>query len=152
MLLGFISRCSPCCSLYQVRTIQHTVASEHELAAISFRLGVTSTEQLARITQMGNYAEKYLVTSDTGYLDKFLETAHAYGFELDRLRRLPLSVAERRWIAPLDSNWQKIAVEAQQLADHRKVRPDSASPSLAHLRRALELRAARNATTCECRA
>ena len=52
--------------LYQVRTIQHTVDSEHELAAISFRLGVTSTEQLARITQMGNYAEKYFVTARHG--------------------------------------------------------------------------------------
>ena len=27
--------------VYQVRTIQHTADSEHELAAISFRLGVT---------------------------------------------------------------------------------------------------------------
>ena len=123
--------------LYQVRTIQHTADSEHELAAISFRLGVTSTEQLARITQMGTYAEKYFVTADTGYLDKFLETARAYGSQLDSLRKLSLSVAERRWIAPLDSNWQKIAGEAKDLADHRRVRPDSASPSLAHLRELL---------------
>ena len=65
--------------VYHVRTIQRAVGSGHELAAISSRLGVTSTEQLARIAQMSNDAEKYLVTRDTGYLDKFLETAHAYG-------------------------------------------------------------------------
>src|SRR5690349_21816818 len=99
--------------VYQVRTIQHTVASEHELAAISFRLGVTSTEQMARITQMGNHAEKYFITRDTGYLERLLETAHAYEAQLDSLRKLSLSAEERRWILPLDSNWKKIVLEAQ---------------------------------------
>jgi len=123
--------------VYQVRTIQHTVDSEHELAAISFRLGVTSTEQMARITQMGNHAEKYFVTRDTGYLERLLETAHAYEAQLDSLRKTSLSAEERRWLLPLDSNWQKIVVEAQQLAEHRKTPPDSASPALPRLRELL---------------
>ena len=110
---------------------------------------MTSTEQLARITQMGNYAEKYFVTSDTGYLDKFLETAHAYGLQLDSLRRLSLSsrndAGSRRSIAI----GKRSPREAQQLADHRKVRPDSASPSLAHLRELLATCSSK-ATTCEC--
>ena len=124
--------------VYHVRTIQHVVGSGHELSAISSRLRITSTVQLARIGQMSNDAEKYLVTRDAGYLDKFLETAHAYGLELERLHKLPLSAAERTWLAPLDSNWHDVAAEAQQLADHRSAPPETASASVVRLQASLE--------------
>jgi signal transduction histidine kinase len=123
--------------VYQVRTIQHVVGSGRELNTISSRV-VTSTVQLARIGQMGNDAEKYLVTRDAGYLDKFLETAHAFGLELERLHTLPLSAAERTWLAPLDSNWHDVATEAQQLADHRDAPADVASASVVRLKESLE--------------
>jgi len=121
-----------------VRTIQRVVRSGNEFNAISSRLRVTSTVQLACISQMGNDAEKYLVTRDAGYLDKFLETAHAHGLELERLHALPLSAAERTWIAPLDSNWRAVATEAQQLADHRNAPPEVANASVVRLQEALE--------------
>jgi two-component system sensor histidine kinase GlrK len=124
--------------VYHVRTIQHAVGSGQELTAISSRLRVTSTEQLARIGQMGNDAEKYLVTRDGGYLDKFLETAHAYGLELQRLHTLPLSAAERTWLGPLDAHWADVAAEAQQLADHRSAPPETARASVVRLQQSLE--------------
>src|SRR4051794_27332704 len=105
--------------VYHVKTVQRAVGSGHELSAISSRLRVTSTEQQSRIAQMGNDAEKYLVTRDAGYLDKFLATAHAYGVEFERLHTRSLSPGERTWLAPLDTNWRDVAAEAQQLADHR---------------------------------
>ena len=124
--------------VYHVKTIQRAVGSGHQLTAISSRLRVTSTEQLARIVQMGNDAEKYLVTRDAGYLDKFLETSRAYGIELQRLRALPLSAGERTWLAPLDSQWQQVAAEAQQLADHRAAPPEVARESVVRVQQRLE--------------
>jgi len=124
--------------VYHVRTIQHAVGSGHELTAISSRLRVTSTEQVARIGQMGNDAEKYLVTRDPGYLDKFLEAAHAYGLELERLHTLPLSTAEQTWMTPLDTHWKDVAAEAKELADHRSAPPEAAHASVVRLQQSLE--------------
>ena len=123
--------------VYQVRTIQRVVGSGHELNTISSRV-VTSTVQLTRIGQMSNDAEKYLVTRDSRYLDKFLETTHAFGLELEHLHTLPLSAAERTWLAPLDSNWQDVAAEAQQLANHQDAPPDVVSASVVRLHESLE--------------
>ena len=120
--------------LYHVKSIQRVVGRGNNLNAISSRLRITSTVQPARLGQMDKDVEKYFVTSDTDYLDKFLESSRAFGLQVDSLRALSLSGGERSWIAPLDSNWSKVTVVAQQLADHRRTRPDSANPALARLR------------------
>jgi signal transduction histidine kinase len=124
--------------IYHVRTIRHAVGSGQELTAISSRLRVTSTEQVTRIGQMSNDAEKFLVTRDSGYLDKLLETAHAYGLELQHLHALPVSAAERTWMVPLDGHWRDVAAEAQQLADNRNAPPDVARTAVLRLQESLE--------------
>jgi two-component system sensor histidine kinase GlrK len=57
---------------------------------------------------MGNDAEKFVVTGDTGYREKLRETAAAFGLELQRLRTLSLSSGERTWLAPLDTHWKNV--------------------------------------------
>jgi signal transduction histidine kinase len=124
--------------VYHVKTIQRAVASGRELNAIASRWRATSTEQLARIGQMDSYAEKYLVTRDSGYLDKILETAHAYGLELHRLDTLPLTPGEKTWIVPLDAHWADVTDEAHVLTDQRNAPPDVARASVVRLQQSLE--------------
>jgi len=102
--------------VYHVKTIRHAVASGHELTEISSRLRVTSTEQIARLGQMSNDAEKYLVTRDSGYLIKLGQTGAAFGAELQRLRAAPLSSSEKTWLAPLDTHWKSVESSIQSLA------------------------------------
>jgi signal transduction histidine kinase len=93
---------------YHVTTIQGIVETGHELTAISSRVRATSTEQVARITQLGENAAKFLVTQDRGYLNKFNELYDAYDTELKRLEALPLSEQERQEIQALTSAWLKL--------------------------------------------
>jgi len=102
--------------VYHVKTIRHAVASGHELTEISSRLRVTSTEQIARLGQISNDAEKYLVTRDSGYLIKLGQTGAAFRGELDRLRASSLSGGEKTWLAPLDTHWTSVEVAIQSLA------------------------------------
>jgi len=118
--------------VYHVKTIRHAVASGHELTEISSRLRVTSTEQIARIGQMSNDAEKFLVTRDTGYLLKLRETATGFGLELQKLHTTSLSAGERTWLAPLDTHWKKVEIATQSLARQQ------AAPTEATVRTALE--------------
>jgi signal transduction histidine kinase len=94
--------------VYHVRTIQRTVASGHTLTEISSRLRVASTEQVARIVQIGSDAEKFSVTRDRGYLKKVTESAHAFGRELARFDTLPLTAAERSALEPLAEDWSAV--------------------------------------------
>jgi signal transduction histidine kinase len=102
--------------VYHVKTIRHAVASGHELTEISSRLRVTSTEQIARLVQMSNNAEKFSVTRDTDYVVKLRETASAFGHELQQLHASSLSTSERTWLAPLDSHWKNVEIATQSLA------------------------------------
>jgi two-component system sensor histidine kinase GlrK len=101
--------------VYHVRTIQRTVESGHALTEISSRLRVSSTAQLTRLAQMNSDAEKFLVTRDTGYLDKFRETSRAYGRTLQTLDSVPLTEAERAAYIPLATDWKNIEPRAEQL-------------------------------------
>jgi len=124
--------------IYHVKTIRHAVANGQQLTEISSRLRVTSTVQVSRIGQMSSDAEKYLVTRDTGYLDKLLETANAYGVELERLHTSSLSNAERTWIAPLDTHWRSVAATTRSLAEQRAAPSDAARATVLRLQQTLE--------------
>jgi hypothetical protein len=54
--------------VYHVGTIRRSVASGHELTAISDRYRLITDDQLGRIAEMGSSAEKYLVTRDRRYM------------------------------------------------------------------------------------
>lgn len=93
---------------YHVTTIRSSVATGHELTELSARVRATSTDQVARVAQLGENAAKYSVTHDTGYLDKFDHLSNAYDAELQHLQALPLSDPERREIAVLVRQWSSL--------------------------------------------
>ena len=101
--------------VYHVRTIRHSVESGHELTEISSRYRVVSNVQLGRVADMGNSAEKFLVTRDRGYLDKLANLAGAYGEELRRLESLPLTPRERKAMATLAERWLVVEKEMGRL-------------------------------------
>jgi len=107
-------------SYFHVRTIQRAVASSHVLAEIAGRLRVTSTVQLDRLTAVNDDAEKFVITHDTGYLDKVRETIAAYDSALRRLDSLELIPQERALLGPLDDRWDttmRLAAAFGQKAD-----------------------------------
>ena len=114
--------------VYHVKTIRHAVASGHELTEISSRLRVT-TEQVARLGQMSNDAEKFGVTRDTGYLNKLRESGAAFGLELERFHASSLSSNERTWLAPLDTHWKNVDIATRSLADRRSAPTEAAARS-----------------------
>jgi signal transduction histidine kinase len=102
---------------FQVRTIRSAAASSHALAEISSRLRTTSTDQLARIAQMSDDAEKYLVTRDVAYLDRATNSAEIFGQELGRLNSLALTPGERSALVKVAIDWRGVAPVAQGLAE-----------------------------------
>lgn len=101
--------------VYHVGTIRQSVASGHELTAISDRYRVITDDQLGRIAEMGSSVEKYLVTRDRGYMDKFVELADAFGRDSRRLESLALSEEERATLAPLMERWASVEIEVRSL-------------------------------------
>jgi signal transduction histidine kinase len=101
--------------VYHVGTIRRSVASGHELTAISDRYRVITDDQLGRIAEMGSSAEKYLVTRDRGYMDKFAELVAAFGGDIRRLDSLALSEEERATLVPLMERWRAVEIEVRSL-------------------------------------
>jgi signal transduction histidine kinase len=124
--------------VYHVRTIQRTVESGHALTEISSRLRVSSLSQLTRISQMNSDAEKFLVTRDRGYLNKFSETALAYGRTLQALDSTSLTPAERVAFTPLAADWQTVEARAQSLGAVENAPADEGRASVSRLQAALD--------------
>jgi two-component system sensor histidine kinase GlrK len=124
--------------VYHVKTIRHAVASGHQLTEISSRLRVTSTEQLTRLGQMSNDAEKFLVTRDSGYLVKLRQTGVAFGVELQRLHSASLSSGERTWLAPLDTHWKNVEIATQSLSEQATAPEAAVRDAVVQLQQALE--------------
>jgi signal transduction histidine kinase len=101
---------------FQVRTIRGAARSGHALAEISSRLRVTSRDQLDRIAQMRDDAEKFLVTRDVAYLDRASGSATVFGRELARLNSLPLTPGERSALVRLAVDWRTIEPMVARLA------------------------------------
>ncbi|MDB4891475.1 MAG: putative two-component histidine kinase [Gemmatimonadetes bacterium] len=102
--------------VYHVRTTQHAVDSGRALADISTRLRVSSTSQITRLVQMSSDAEKYFVTHDKGYFDKFLESEQAFGNGLQSLNRQSLSAGERAAFDSLVVKWANVDAQVRSLA------------------------------------
>jgi signal transduction histidine kinase len=102
-------------SLYHVRTTRDAVTGDHELTEIASRLRLTSNVQLGRVVQVSSDAQKYMITRDSGYLSKLLQTMRDYDTELRRLDLLALSPLERSLIIPLASEWNGAMVLANSL-------------------------------------
>ncbi|HEX3866739.1 MAG TPA: HAMP domain-containing sensor histidine kinase [Gemmatimonadaceae bacterium] len=103
--------------VYQVRTIERTVASGHALNDISSRVRVAATEQVARATQINSDVEKFYVTADRRYLTKVLDSGASYGRQLARFDSLAITPAERLALAPLENDWRRVAGGLPRLAD-----------------------------------
>lgn len=125
---------------YHVSTIQGIVTTGQELTQISSRVRATSTEQLARIAQLGENAAKYWVTQDPGYFDKFDQLHSEYDTELRRLSALQLSDAERHEMTELTAVWDKLGNPSPRLRSFVKLRSTKAAQdSLSQLQEALDV-------------
>ena len=103
-------------SLYHVRTIRRAVTSGKDVTKIAERLRVTSTVQPGRLKDVSTYAEKFIVTRDTGYLARLRQTMRDYDDELRRLDTLQeLSSRERALLSPLKADWEHAQEVAAQL-------------------------------------
>ncbi len=124
--------------VYHVRTIQRTVESGHTLAEISVRLRLSSTAQLTRLAQMSSDAEKFLVTRDRGYVDKYLETSRAYAGTLQMLDSVPLTAAERVAFVALAADWRGIEPRGAELAQFEAAPENEARTAVTRLQQALD--------------
>jgi len=122
-------------SVYHVGTTRKAVESGRKLADIASRLRLTSNVQLGRITQATSDAQKYLITGDSGYLGKLLQTMRDYDTELRRLDLLTLSANERFLIIPLSVDWNGAMVLANSLGAEPKA---SAQEAVTRFQEALD--------------
>jgi signal transduction histidine kinase len=102
-------------SLYHIRTTRRAVASGRALAQIASRFRATSTTQLARISRVGSYAQKYSITHDPRYLDGLDTTRAAFDAELHGLESLKLTAGERQRLIPLEQAWHGAQAQADSL-------------------------------------
>jgi signal transduction histidine kinase len=100
-----------------VRAIRSAAEGSRALADIAARQRVTSTDQIARLAQMRNDAEKFLITRDTGYLDRVMASSQVFSAELDRLRPLELTRSERSALVRLAVAWRSVSPMAGRLVD-----------------------------------
>ena len=125
--------------VYHVSTIRHAIATGHELTELSARVRATSTEQTARVAQLGENAAKYSVTHDPGYLHKFDQLASEYRTEFQRLETSPLSDRERREVDLLSTRWTALGPTTERLESFGRLNSDrAAQDSLIALQSALD--------------
>ena len=124
-------------SVYHVSTTRRAVESAHQLTDIASRLSTSSTVQLARISDVGDNAQKFLVTHDSAYLEKTLQAIREYDGELHHIDALPLSPRERALVAPLSADWTR----AKEIASAIPEKPTAAEATAwkTSLREALDV-------------
>jgi two-component system sensor histidine kinase GlrK len=103
-------------SAVHVHAIRSAMESTRRLTEMSSRLRTTSSEQVSRVSQMSEAAEKFLITRDTAYLAHAAVTARDFGREVGALRSLPLSRAERSALVRLGIEWREVEPMAAGLA------------------------------------
>lgn len=124
--------------VYHVRTTQHAVDSGRALTDISTRLRVSSTAQITRLEQMSSDAEKYFVTHDKGYFDKFLDSEQAFGNGLRRLDTQSLSAGERKALDSLVAKWSSVDAQVRSLAEVANTSPATGRATVVQLQAALD--------------
>jgi signal transduction histidine kinase len=125
--------------VYHVRTTQHAVDSGRALTRIATRLRVSSTAQVVRLEQMSSDAEKYFVTRDKGYFDRFLESEQAFGNGLRSLDGQTLSDGERRVYTSLVGDWAKVDAQVRPLAGISSEAPEAGRAAITNLQATLDM-------------
>jgi signal transduction histidine kinase len=124
---------------YHVRTLRNAVETSYELSEISQRLYVNSTEQLERVAQLQENADKYWVTRDAGYLDRFEQLFREFDAALVHLESVELGPRENEEVKRLAEQWAAFTPVAQTLGSIPLGLPEAAAQdSLARLRGHLE--------------
>ncbi len=124
--------------VYHVRTIERAVQSGHDLTEIATRLRVSATDELSRVRQMDSDAEKFLVTRDRGYLEKFREAEGGFSTALRHLDSLPLSAPERAALSRLTIDWGSVRSRAARLDDVEFATPEAGAAIVSHMQDALD--------------
>ena len=124
--------------VYHVRTTKHAVDSGRVLTDISTRLRVSSTAQVTRLEQMSSDAEKFFITHDKGYFDRFLESEQAFGNGLRSLDRQSLSTGERAALRALAVAWSSVDAQVRPLALLASTSADSGRATVTQLQESLD--------------
>lgn len=93
--------------LLQLKTVHDAVSTNRSLASIVSRLVVSSSEQISLLDVLDETANKYWVTGDTGYRDRFFEARSRFAGTLATLDSLPLSGPEGEAVERLTSAWSR---------------------------------------------
>ena len=124
--------------VYHVRTIERAVQRGQDLTEIATRLRISSTDELGRARLMNSDAEKFLVTRDRGYLEKFRESETAFSSALRHLDSLPLSPAERAAFSRLTLDWAAARARARPLDDVEYATPEDGATIVERMQSALD--------------
>lgn len=124
--------------VYHVRTIHRAVDSGRALTVISGRLRVSSTAQQSRIAEMEGDAEKFLVTRDRGYLEKFMESTRAFGGALATLDSTSMSAPEASARAALVTAWRAVDAQVRELSSIGDMNADAGHAAVGRLQESLE--------------
>ena len=101
-----------------------------ELTHLADRLQSASNGQLTRISEMRAHGEKFLVTQDHGYFERFFASAVDFGAELRRLAAEPTTTEERVRLPALQSTWGREEEALLRLVDSIGANASAATPAL----------------------
>jgi len=100
---------------FHTGTIRESVRAGQELAETSARLHASANETVAWIDQLQETLSKYVVTADSGYLEKFAQLSSAFATSFDQLAAQPLDPRERTALNGMNEAWQQFDARARSL-------------------------------------
>lgn len=101
--------------IYHVGVTREAVSTSYELLAISSRVFAGTAEQLQLIAQLDENANKYAVTRDRGYLEKFRQICDEFDAALHHLETVSLSEEETARLVALVEAWDRFRPLADEL-------------------------------------
>lgn len=94
---------------YHVSLLDRAVSTNRTLAEISRRLTVSSALQTTRIERLGEYAQKFMVTRDTGYAARLDEAKSAFAGGLREMAAGSPTFRERAELDSLGAEWSRVS-------------------------------------------
>lgn len=116
--------------VFHIHTLRQAVDTNFELSNLSSRVYTSSTRLLLRIGALAEYASKYHVTRDPGYLEVFAEALASFEESLQQLRDAELSETERGELAALDALWSVFRESAARFSAGADASPRARSDAL----------------------
>ena len=104
--------------VFHTGTIRESVRAGQEMAETSARLHASANETVARIDQLQETLSKYVVTADSGYLEKFAQLGSAFATSFDQLAAQPLDPRERSALGGMVQAWQQFHQRARPLSSN----------------------------------